>query len=261
MLAPPCYIMSDAHLGVASPALERDVVAFFRHLRGRAGSLLINGDLFDFWFEWRTVIPRGHVRTLGALAELRDAGLPVVMLGGNHDSWGGDVLTGEVGMEFHPGAWDGSLGGWEAHVEHGDGLRVREDRLYRRVKRVLRSPFAITAYRMLPADFANRLAHGTSHTSRAHRASDGGAGLRAVALDYLAQHGRTELVVYGHTHATSLVRAPTGGVYANPGAWMDDATFLVVRPDRIELRRWTGSAEGELLDTIDRRTEEALAQR
>ena len=64
MLAAPCFVISDAHLGAADFDAERKLVAFLRHLPGRAGSLLINGDLFDFWFEWKTVIPRGHFRTL-----------------------------------------------------------------------------------------------------------------------------------------------------------------------------------------------------
>src|SRR5512147_667526 len=122
MLEPPCYIFSDAHLGAASTALERDVVSFLKHLPHRAGSLLINGDLFDFWFEWRRVMPRGHFRVLAALAELRDAGTPVLMIGGNHDCWGGEILTRDVGIAFQLGAWDGVLGGWRAHVDHGDGL-------------------------------------------------------------------------------------------------------------------------------------------
>src|SRR5512146_3092710 len=135
MLAAPCYVFSDAHLGAAPASLERSVASFLRSLRGRAGSLLINGDLFDFWFEWRRVQPRGHFRTLSALADLRDAGVPVMYVGGNHDCWGGDVLTHDVGVEYHLGAWHGALGGWKAYVDHGDGLREREDRAYRRLRR------------------------------------------------------------------------------------------------------------------------------
>jgi UDP-2,3-diacylglucosamine hydrolase len=259
MLTAPCFIMSDAHLGAASPVLERGAADFFRHVRARGGSLVINGDLFDFWFEWRSVIPRGHVRTLGALAELRDSGVPVLMLGGNHDSWGGETLTREIGLEYRLDAWDGTIAGWRTHIAHGDGLRPVEDRGYRRWRWVLRSPFTIRAFRMLHPDFSSRVAHGTSDTSRAYRAGDEGAGLQRVALEHLAAHPEVELVIYGHAHATALLRAPTGGVYANSGAWMDGATFLIVHEDRIELRRWTGSAEGDLLDTLDRRAEKSLA--
>jgi UDP-2,3-diacylglucosamine hydrolase len=258
MLPAPCFIFSDAHLGAASSVQEHGLVAFLRQLPGRAGSLLINGDLFDFWFEWRSVIPRRHFRTLSALADLRDAGLPVIMLGGNHDCWGGEVLRRDVGIDFRLGSWTGTLGGWRTYVEHGDGLRPVEDRAYRRLRRVLRHPWAIRAFRWLHPDWATWLATGSSDVSRAHQPRDGGAGLAHVALDHLEAHPETELVVFGHSHIPALVRSRTGGVYANPGAWMDASTFLVVRPDRIELRRWTGSAEGDLLDALDRCSEEAL---
>jgi UDP-2,3-diacylglucosamine hydrolase len=259
MLASPCYVISDAHLGATDVEPERRLVAFLRQLPGRAGSLLINGDLFDFWFEWRTVIPRGHFRTLAALADLVDAGVPVTMLAGNHDCWGGDVLTQEVGIDYRVSGWAGELGGWPATVEHGDGLREVEDRPYRRLRAVLRHPWAIRAFRWIHPDWGSRLASGSSDASRVHRARDGGAGLRAVAMDHLARNPRTRLLVYGHSHVPALERAPGGAVYANPGAWMDAPTFLRVTPERVELRRWRpGSAEGDLLDALDRVTEEAL---
>jgi UDP-2,3-diacylglucosamine hydrolase len=259
MLASPCYVISDAHLGAADVAAERQLVAFLRALHGHAGSLLINGDLFDFWFEWRTVIPRGHFRTLAALADLAESGVPVTMLAGNHDCWGGEVLTKEVGIDYRVSGWAGELGGWQAAVEHGDGLREVEDRPYRRLRTVLRHPWAIRAFRWLHPDLGSLLARGSSDASRDHRARDGGAGLSAVALAHLAAHPATRLLVYGHSHVPALVRAPGGGVYANPGAWLDAPTFLRVTPERVELRRWAGgSAEGDLLDAADRVAQETL---
>lgn len=264
MLVAPCYLFSDAHLGAGPADDERALASFLRHLKGSAGSLMINGDLFDFWFEWRHVMPRGHFRVLGALADLRDAGLPVRMIGGNHDCWGGDILEQDVGLDYQLGPWDGALGGWQAHVEHGDGLRPVEDRAYRRLRSVLRNPLAIRAFRWLHPDRASRIASGSSGASRVHRARDGGAGLRSIALEMLSSRSELDLVVMGHSHVAALERAPGGGVYANPGAWMDSRTYLIVSPERIELRRWgtrsttDESAEGELLDSLDRRTEEAL---
>ena len=85
MLPPPCHVISDAHLGVADAEAERSLLQFLRSLPGRAGSLLVNGDLFDFWFEWRNVMPRRGYRVLAALADLRDAGIPVLWIAGNHD--------------------------------------------------------------------------------------------------------------------------------------------------------------------------------
>ncbi len=260
MLPAPCLLMSDAHLGVAPSEREREVEAFFRHARSHAKSVVINGDLFDFWFEWRTVMPRGHVRTLGALAALADAGIPVVMLAGNHDPWGGDVLTREVGITYLHDHWDGELGGWRAHVAHGDGLRVIEDRRYRRFRAVMRNRLAIRAFRALHPDLATRVASGASEHSRRKHAHDGGLGLRDVAHRYLDAHRETELVVFGHSHRATLEHARGGGVYANPGAWLDRPAYLIMRPERIELRVWAGSSQGDLLDAIDRRAKEALPE-
>ena len=259
MLAPPCYVVSDIHLGHASDATERLFLTFLRALPGRAASLFINGDLFEFWFEWRTVVPRAGVRVLAALMDLRDAGIPVTMLGGNHDCWGGDVLR-DAGVAFQLGAWTGTLGGWRARVEHGDGLRKKEDRGYRALRRVLRNRAAIRAFGVLHPDLASRLALGSSHASRTYQPRDEGRGLRAVAEATLAADRSLELLIYGHSHVAALERMPSGNVYANAGSWLDAPTFLHITPERIALRTWTGSAEGPDLHVLDRLAEEAAAQ-
>jgi UDP-2,3-diacylglucosamine hydrolase len=257
MLAAPCYVISDVHLGHAPEAVERALLDFLRALPGRAGSLLINGDLFEFWFEWRTVVPRSGVRVLAALMDLRDAGIPMTMIAGNHDCWGGDILR-DAGIEFQLGAWEGSLGGWRARVEHGDGLRAKEDRGYRALRRVLRNPLAIRAYRLLHPDFATRLAMGSSQTSRDYQPRDEGRGLKEVAAATLEARSDLELLVYGHSHVAGLVRLGRGQVYANAGSWLDAPTYLVVTPERVALREWHGSAERTDLHALDRVAEESL---
>jgi UDP-2,3-diacylglucosamine hydrolase len=261
VLPAPCFVISDTHLGVASADVERSLIAFLRSLPGRASSLLINGDLFDFWFEWKSVIPRAGYRVLAALADVRDAGVEVTWIAGNHDCWGGETLRRDVGVHYHVGPWEGALGGWQARVEHGDGLRDVEDRRYRALRSVLRHPASVAAFRALHPDWGTRLATGSSTASRDHRARDGGAGLRAVAMRALAAEPELELVIYGHSHVAALERSATGGVYANAGSWLDQPTYLRITPARIELRAWDGSAEGERLDAIDRgAAEEPLAE-
>jgi UDP-2,3-diacylglucosamine hydrolase len=257
VLPAPCFLFSDAHLGVADAQAERALLTFLRALRERAGSVVINGDLFDFWFEWRAVMPRRGYRVLAALADLRESGVPVLWIAGNHDCWGGEIVRDDVGVEFHVGPWIGALGGWHARLEHGDGLREREDRPYRALRRVLRHPLAIRSFRALHPDLASRLALGSSHTSRTMRPGDGGVGLREVAVRTLATDQDLDLVVYGHSHVRALERAPGGGVYANPGAWLLEPTYLRIEPDAIALERWnTSAAEGERLDVLERRTQE-----
>ncbi len=253
--------MSDAHLGAVPDAVEASVRQFLVRARGRAAALVVNGDLFDFWFEWRHVMPRQGYRVLAALADLRDAGTEVVWLAGNHDCWGGEILSRDVGVTYVPGPWTGRIGDWQAFLHHGDGLRDAADAGYRRTQRILRHPWAIRAFRRLHPDFASRLALATSRTSRNHNAHDEGAGLRDAAFARLAAPAGPELVVFGHAHARTLVRAPGGGVYANPGAWMDDPVYVRVDAARVALVRDDGSAEGHELDVLDRRPQEALRQR
>lgn len=261
MLPSPCYLFSDTHLGAGPSDVERRLLAFLAYLHGRAGSLVINGDLFEFWFEWRTVIPRSSFRVLASLADLVDSGVPVLWVAGNHDCWGGDVLRKDVGVDYHVGEWTGELAGWRTVIEHGDGLRDVEDRKYRRLRTVLRHPAAIWAFRhLLHPDFGSRLAAGSSHASRTYQARDGGRGLRAVAMDRLAASGPVELLIYGHSHVPALERSPHGGIYANAGSWMTKPTYLRVDEQRVALMEWTGSAEGHRLDALDRRAEKALTE-
>jgi len=240
-LATPCLIVSDAHLGAAPADAERTLLALIGHAKHEAKTLVINGDLFDFWFEWRHVMPRVGFRTLAALAGLRDAGVDVLWVAGNHDCWGGEFLTRDVGVTYHVGPWRGEIGGWRTLIEHGDGLREVEDAPYRRLRSVLRNPMAIWAFRrLLHPDWATALARKSSHTSRNMRPRDGGEGLKQVARERLASDVSMDLYVFGHSHVGTLER--TGpGVFANPGAWMDSPQCLRVTPEDITLVRFDGS--------------------
>lgn len=259
-LPTPCWILSDAHLGVAPPALERDLLALLAAAPTRVKALVVNGDLFEFWFEWRHVMPRAGYRAVAALAAAREAGLPVLFIGGNHDCWGGETLTRETGVTYHLGPWEGTIGKWQTRIDHGDGLREVEDRRYRMLRSVLRNGLARRAYGWIHPDLGVWLAQRSSHTSRNTRPKDGGRGLRDVAHATLGARTDLDLVVYGHSHVTALERMPSGGVYANPGAWLDAPTFLSIDDAAISLRRWDGSAEGHRLDALDRRTEKPLTK-
>jgi UDP-2,3-diacylglucosamine hydrolase len=252
MLSAPCFVLSDAHLGPAPEDAERTLLDLFALARTRAASVVINGDLFDFWFEWRHVIPRTGFRVLAALAALRDAGVDVLWIAGNHDCWGGDVLTRDVGVTYHVGPWRGELAGWQTLVEHGDGLREKEDAPYRRLRTLLRNPLAIRVFRRLHPDTATRIALRSSHTSRNMRPRDGGEGLKRVALARLRAEPSLDLYVFGHSHATAIGRSETGGVFANPGAWMDEPTFLRITTEHVELSR-LAKGSVETVESLPRR--------
>jgi UDP-2,3-diacylglucosamine hydrolase len=244
-------LVGDVHLGIAPADAEQDLLRFLRDVPTHARSLVIMGDLFDFWFAWRHVMPKSGFRVLAALADLRDAGVPVLWIGGNHDCWGGETLTALTGATYTLDPWDGALGGWRTRLAHGDGLREIEDRPYRRLRRVLRHPLAIRAYGLLHPNTATSLALRSSHTSRARRAGDEGRGLHAVASGWMQQPTDPELVVFGHSHIPALVSAGRG-VYANAGAWYLDRQFLRVTDTEVARLEWNGSAAGRVIETLDR---------
>jgi UDP-2,3-diacylglucosamine hydrolase len=251
VLPAPCFVFSDVHLGVTPPEVERSLLGFLEHVRGTARSVIINGDLFDFWFEWRTVIPRAGFRVLASLARITESGVPVVWIAGNHDCWGGDVLTRDVGVTYHVGQWSGTVGGWRTRIDHGDGLRDAEDRRYRMLRGVLRHPWSIRAFRWIHPDLGSRIALGSSHASRTYRARDGGEGLRQVAHRQLATMADTDLLIYGHSHVALLERGASG-VYANAGTWMDDTTYLTIRDDAVRLHRWSVASPEQELAVVPR---------
>ena len=250
--------MSDAHLGFASSDIERAVISFFRHVATNAGSLIINGDLFEFWFEWKTVIPRRAFRAVAALADVVDAGVPVTMIAGNHDCWGGEVLRRDVGVDYRFGPWVTDIAGWKTHVEHGDGLRPVEDRRYRALRAVLRNSLAIRSFRWLHPDLATPLASHSSNTSRTYSARDEGRGLKEAADRIAATDPSLEVVLLGHSHVATLAPLTSGAAYGNAGSWLDAPTFLRITDDVIVLRQWNGSAESADLHAFHRPAKKPL---
>lgn len=244
-LASPVYVLCDAHLGVAPAEQEQLLWSFLRHVAAQGtGTVLLNGDMFEFWFEWGNVVPQAGVRLLAAVGAVAECGIPVLWIKGNHDCWGGEVLRAQSGAEYIDGPWEGLLAGWRSHAAHGDGLRPRLDAGYRRLRAVIRHRWAVRAFRWLHPEWGAALARATSHTSRNVRPRDGGEGLRVVAHERLAADRSLELVIFAHTHVAQLERkSHEAGIYANPGAWLDAPTFLKITPERVALCRWDGTHE------------------
>ena len=227
----PDYIVSDVHLGAVPRSTERAFLRFLEEAGARARSLLIPGDLFDFWFEWGDVIPGRHFRTLAALAAIVDAGVPVTMVGGNHDAWGGRFLREEVGLDLHEGPIRLRLGGRTALVAHGDGVG-RGDLKYRALKAVIRSRAAVAAFRVLHPELGMRVAGGASTTeAKAEgdaRAKNRAAYIREWALERLRAEPELELVVCGHAHLPELLEVDTDRYYLNAGDWIGHRSYAVV---------------------------------
>lgn len=242
-MSKPVFVVSDLHLGAVPPRTEERFADFLAHVRGGGSELLINGDLFDFWFEYRTVIPRRHFRTLARLADLVDSGVPVSLVAGNHDAWGGDVLRSDVGITLLEGPEYMELAGRRTLVAHGDGVG-RGDLGYRVLRRVIRSRPAVRGFRALHPDLGSRIA-GLASTTDAKAAEGRTEGRSRAgeivrwASEQLKTDPALDLVVAGHSHVPALVEVFPGRFYANAGDWINHFTYLVLAEDRPpELREW-----------------------
>lgn len=242
-MAKPVLIVSDLHLGGVPDAIGESFIRFTRHWQGRAELMLINGDLFDFWLEYRTAVLSRHFHVLRALADLRDSGVRLVMLGGNHDAWGGAFLTEEIGMELAEGPIELDLCGRRAFVAHGDGLGPG-DLGYKLLKRTLRSRPTRFMMRWIHPDFADLIVHRISRTGarvpEEHEPSlTRSRVLREYATSVLTERDDLDLVIFGHCHLPEVRRIGEHGYYVNSGDWVSHRTYTLVRSDGIEQSDWT----------------------
>jgi UDP-2,3-diacylglucosamine hydrolase len=236
-------VISDAHLGAAPADNEAALLQFMTEIPNRTEDLLINGDLFDFWFEYDTVILSRHFRVLRALADIVDSGVRIRMLGGNHDSWGGQFLAEEIGIELLHGPIRMEVGGRRAFVAHGDGLGGG-DWGYRALKSVIRSRPAKTAFRQVHPDWSARVIRLVSRTESRHGLSDDSESheranrLREMARELLTSEPDLDLVILGHCHQPELLETSPGRYYLNAGDWVHHCTWAEVSTDHIQLNRW-----------------------
>ena len=132
------YFLSDAHLGFPNKreSLEREkkLVSFLDKISEDASAIYLLGDMFDFWYEYRSVVPRGYIRFLGKLAELTDRGISIHFFTGNHDIWAFDYLSEEIGLELHRDALITDIGSKRFFLSHGDGTN-KSDRKFLFLKR------------------------------------------------------------------------------------------------------------------------------
>ena len=163
------YFLSDFHLGVPSHAssLEREkrIIAFLDQIKNSAAMIFVVGDLFDFWFEYRTVVPKGYVRILGKLAELTDNQIPVHFFVGNHDMWMSGYFEKELNIPVHFENKVYEFNGMKILVGHGDGLGPG-DYGYKFIKKVFRNPICQFLFGLLPPFFGISLANFFSKSSR-----------------------------------------------------------------------------------------------
>jgi UDP-2,3-diacylglucosamine hydrolase len=240
-------LFSDVHLNVAPDGREKmaEFTAFLRAIDpGQVRRAVVLGDLFDFWFEYRHVIFSGYFGVLRAFADLRDAGVELHFVCGNHDFWAGRFLRDDLGFIIHPDTVTLDFGGRRTLLAHGDGINPG-DWSYRAYKRFARNPLVVRAFRAIHPDWAMRIAQGVSRSSRHFNSADeDGKGTEINPLRDFAQGeidaGRAHTVICGHSHHPELTPLGPEGLYINTGDWLFHRSYARWTPvSGFELLYWT----------------------
>lgn len=235
------YFFSDVHLGMRQAKAEKQkedkLLKFLDHVAISGDRLFIVGDLFDFWFEYRTVVPRGYMRVLSALSQLRELGKELHYIAGNHDFWIRDFLTSEMDIEVHFDALEYTIAGKRFYIHHGDGI-AKHDKGYRFLKKIFRNRFNIFLYSLLHPDLGIPLAKWVSNLSRNHTAPEG----TPDDTDYREEAMRKfrqgyDYVIFGHLHYP-ILQMYGEKTYVNLGDWMEHFTYAVFDGTDLQLLKW-----------------------
>lgn len=231
------YFLSDFHLGAPNPAVslerEKKIVAFLEEIRPTAGAIFIVGDMFDFWYEYRTVVPKGYVRLLGKLAELTDAGIPVYFFVGNHDMWMTDYFQKELNIPVYFEPKEFEFNGKQFLVGHGDGLGPG-DHGYKMLKKIFRNPVCRWLFGILPPYIGMGVANYSSRRSRAVTGQNDAA-FYGEEGEWLITYCKEELkkkfydyLIFGHRHLPIDYTLNEGkSRYINLGDWIRYYTYAV----------------------------------
>jgi len=241
------YFISDVHLAArlseAEKKKQRRLLSFLEHIEGRAHTLYILGDLFDFWFEWYHVIPRYWFPVIHRLRRLIESGTPVFLIPGNHDFAAGSYLKNEVGISCVEESYRFTAGEKRFFLAHGDGL-ARSDRGYRILKRIVRSSLAGFLFRtFIPADLGMQLAKWISRSSREFRQIDRSAWNEeyfAFAREKFAEG--YDHVLLGHLHLP-VEREVNGKKYINCGDWLSHFSYARFDGRVLGLHSWSRDNE------------------
>ena len=240
------YFISDIHLG--APALkdnqrrEQHFVKWLDEIKDSAGMLFLMGDIFDFWWEYKKVVPRGFVRSLGKIAELSDKGVEVHYFTGNHDVWIFDYLPAELNMTLHRKEFKVDLLGKRFFLAHGDGLDA-SDKAYNLLKVLFTSRMLQWMFSRLHPNFAFTLAHAWSKKSRLDKGIVGGKfkgekeGLYEFSQGILRKE-HFDYFIYGHRHVLTDMNLSETSKFILLGEWISLFSYGVFDGEKLELKQY-----------------------
>ena len=241
------YFASDNHLGLPDEKESREREKFFvtwlEDIRKDAAAIYLLGDLFDFWFEYKTVVPKGFVRVLGKLAESSDAGIPIAFFVGNHDLWMRDYFQKELGVTVHHHPITLTVGASRFLIGHGDGLGPG-DKGYKRMKKLFTNPISKWLFRWLHPDWGVRLGQ---YLSRKNKIISGEEDVKFLGEDkeWLVAYSKKKLqeehfdyFVFGHRHLPLEINLSEKSQYINLGDWITHNTYAEYDGKHLILKNW-----------------------
>ncbi|QHN64881.1 UDP-2,3-diacylglucosamine diphosphatase [Bergeyella cardium] len=231
------YFASDQHFGAPTPKKskprEERFIRWLDEIKTDCQVLFLMGDLFDFWHEWKFVVPKGYIRLLGKIAELKDSGIDIYFFVGNHDLWMRDYFQTELGIPVFFQKQICDISGKKFLLAHGDGLGPG-DKGYKRMKKVFTNPFCQWLFRWLHPDIAMRIA---TYLSTKNKLISGEEDKEFLGEDkeYLILYSNKKLetedfdyFVYGHRHLPMVLDLKGGAAkYINLGDWISYFTYGV----------------------------------
>lgn len=238
------YFLSDFHLGAPNAEVslvrEKLIVEFLEEIRKDASTIFIVGDMFDFWYEYRKVIPRGYTRLLGKLAELTDSGIKIHFFVGNHDMWMKDYLQQELNIPvyFEPQTFE--FNNKKFYIGHGDGLGPG-DHGYKALKKVFRNPVCQWLFGILPPYIGMGLANYFSRKSREATGKHEEVFLgeeNEWLITYckeVLQKEHFDYLIFGHRHLPIDFKI-NGSRYINLGDWIQYFTYAVFDGQQLTLQ-------------------------
>ena len=227
------FFASDFHLGVpdhqTSLNREKKIIRWLDSIKPEAHTVFLLGDIFDFWFEYKRVVPKGFVRLQGKLAELTDEGIQVAAFRGNHDMWMFDYFRKEINMEVFSGTLNFTVNGKKFHIGHGDGLGPG-DRTYKALKLVFSNKVCQWLFGLLPPFIGIGIAQSWSQSSRANNNNKDTADNleNERLLRYCKEKEKEEhfdYYVFGHRHKVMDVPVGPESAYINLGDWINSSSF------------------------------------
>jgi len=241
------YFASDSHLGAPnfeeSLIREKKFVLWLDAIKKDADAIFLVGDIFDFWFEYKEVVPKGFTRTLGKLAEISDSGIPIHFFAGNHDMWLKNYFEKELNLNVYKASKVFVINDKKFFVGHGDGLGPG-DKSYKRMKKIFRNSFFNWCFRCMHPDWGIKLGKYLSNKNRT-KSSLEDLKFNGEESEWLTQYCREKLkderydfFVFGHRHIPLEIELNSNSKYINLGDWVTHFSYAVFDGNSLSLKKF-----------------------